>query len=300
MERWRALVRKLEKVKSRVPAVQHDAFFQIVEHPILALANLYEMYYAVAWNHKLFASSDWRTNYFAKRIEAAYRRDTDLMNQYHQIAGGKWDGMMLQTHIGYTTWQQPATQVMPEVKWLPESAPDSIAPGQQVKFGKSSPEEGVSFIEAAAFSKAHHGQGVEWRVIRELGRSVGSVTALPQGRPATAPADGVYLEYAVTVAKAGELIAELQMVPTLNTSGGVDVRIGVSLDEGPVQTLSLRLVPSPDPPKSQEQRNWEQAVIDNLFPLQARFAAVTPGKHVVKVWRLDDNAVIQRLALRQP
>ena len=64
-----------------------------------------------------------------------------------------------------------------------------------------------------------------------------------------------------------------------------------------MQTLSMRLTPSPDPGKTPEQRNWEQAVIDNNFVLEAKFPGISAGKHVIKVWRLDDNVLLDRLVL---
>ena len=40
----------------------------------------------------------------------------DLSAYYnHTLADGKWDHMMDQTHIGYTYWQQPPTNIMPAV-----------------------------------------------------------------------------------------------------------------------------------------------------------------------------------------
>ncbi len=40
----------------------------------------------------------------------------DMADEYnHQIADGKWDHMMDQTHIGYTYWQQPPR--MPCRRW---------------------------------------------------------------------------------------------------------------------------------------------------------------------------------------
>ena len=64
-----------------------------------------------------------------------------------------------------------------------------------------------------------------------------------------------------------------------------------------MQTLSMRLVPSPGPPTMQEQHDWEQAVIDNDFVLEAKFPGLTAGKHVIKIWRIDDNALLTRLVL---
>jgi hypothetical protein len=125
------------------------------------------------------------------------------------------------------------------------------------------------------------------------------MTAFPQGRAATTQADGVYLEYAANLPHAGDALLQLHLAPTLNTSGGVDLRVGVSVDDGAMQTLSMRLTPSPDPGKTPEQRNWEQAVIDNDFVLEAKFPQLTGGRHVIKVWRLDDNVLLTKLVLKR-
>jgi len=293
MERWAALERDLERVKKQVPAAQRDAFFQIVEHPIIALSNLYQLYYAVAWNRKLAAAGDARANTFADRAAAAYKRDQAIADQYHALNGGKWNGMMLQTHIGYTTWQQPDAQVMPEVKRVTASA----APAALTFAAPTPARSGIS-IEAADFERENGGGAFQWRLIPNLGRGPGAVTALPQGRPSTTQMDGVYLEYPVNLPKAGDTTVQLHLLPTLNTSGGVDVRVGVSIDDGAMQTVALRLIPSPDPPKMQEQRDWETAVIDNNFVLEAKFPGLAAGKHTIKVWRIDDNALLGRIVVR--
>ncbi|HWU96121.1 MAG TPA: glycosyl hydrolase 115 family protein, partial [Sphingomonas sp.] len=116
LEEWNALDLAMRKVRTKVPPQEQDAFFQLVEHPIAAMRNLYALYHAVAWNRALAAANDPRANSYADRAELLFRRDQELSDRYHAIAGGKWDGMMLQTHIGYTNWQQPEKQVMPDVK----------------------------------------------------------------------------------------------------------------------------------------------------------------------------------------
>ncbi len=78
----------------------------------------------------------------------------------------------------------------------------------------------------------------------------------------------------------------------------MDIRVGVSIDDGAMQTLSMRLTPSPGPPTMQEQRNWEQAVINNEFVLEAKFPSLGAGNHVIKVWRIDDNALLTKLVLK--
>jgi hypothetical protein len=39
-----------------------------------------------------------------RRAVAAYAADSALASTYHKLLGGKWNHMMDQTHIGYTSW----------------------------------------------------------------------------------------------------------------------------------------------------------------------------------------------------
>ncbi|MFN3582569.1 glycosyl hydrolase 115 family protein [Phenylobacterium sp.] len=287
---WDALERDMLRMRASLRPDQRDAYLQIVEHPIAAMANLYRLYYAVAWNRRLAARGDARANLFADQAEAAFARDAALTQAYHRAAGGKWDGMMSQTHIGYTTWQQPDVQVMPAVVRV-----DAKGPVKPVVF--ASPRKapgGVVAIEAPDFSRAVDGAGVGWRRVANLGRTKGAVVALPQGRPATTERDGVRVEYDLTTA-AGDLTVHLYLAPTLDTTGRWTQRIGVSIDDRPMQVLVDRLLPSPTDTTLEAQRDWEEAVKDNARVLRAAFPDVAAGRHVLKVWRLDDNMVLQKV-----
>ena len=82
-----------------------DAYRQIVLFPIQAMGNIYEMYYAQAMNHQLATQNDPEANCWAERCRKAFERDQQLNLQYNkEIAGGKWDGMMIQKHISYKIW----------------------------------------------------------------------------------------------------------------------------------------------------------------------------------------------------
>jgi hypothetical protein len=288
---WQSLEHDVRAVKSKLPKAQYDAYFELVEHPVLALSNLYQLYYAVAWNRRLAAANDPRANFFAAQAEAAFRRDQALTDEYHHIAGGKWDGMMLQTHIGYTTWQEPKKQIMPEVRRVPGKA---VAPVFAKPYAAA---KDVIAIEAPRFARAVGGKGLEWKVIPHLGRTLGAVTAFPQGRPATDARDGVRLEYDVVLDRPGDAKVQLYLVPTLDTIGAAGVKVGVSIDDGPVQTLTSDLIPAPNAAVSPQQKAWVKAVSDNADIVEAAFSGVSAGKHTLKIWRLDDNVVLQKLVI---
>ena len=292
VDEWKSLARDMLEVKAALPTVQRSAFLQLVEHPIAAMTNLYELYYDVAWNQRLAATNDARANYFAELAEQAFRRDKELSKAYHEHSDGKWDGMMLQTHIGYSYWQQPDKDVMPDVKRV---AVKGVT--QPIEFASSTEatESGVVAIEAPQFNRSINGAGLTWQVIPNLGRTLGSVIALPQGRAATTQKNAVHLEYDVTIKQGGDLSVQLYLAPTLDTTGRGSLRIGVSVDEGAMQTLVDKLLPAPNATTLQEQQDWNNAVTDNGRLLKTIFPDIGAGTHVIKVWRLDDNVILQKI-----
>ena len=295
---WQQLEGEMVRVKQGMPRDQRDAFFELVEHPILALSNLYQLYYAVAWNHRLATLGDARANLFADRAKAAFRRDEEITREYHTVHDGKWDGMMLQTHIGYTGWQQPYTQEMPAVERVAGDVPaKAIVFASPKGIAANASREDVIAIEAPHYYRAVGGKGLTWQTIPHLGRTLGAVIALPQGRASTTPVDGVHLEYDVALRNPGALTVQLMMAPTLDTTGKGTLQIGLSIDGGPVQILSDHLVPAPSDATTREQRDWNKAVEDNCRVLETHFTDVQAGPHVIKVWRIDDNEVLEKVVV---
>jgi endo-1,4-beta-D-glucanase Y len=293
---WDALQARVAKVKQSLRPDQLDAYFQLVEHPVLALANLYRLYYAAAWNNKLAKAGDVRANVFADRAEAAFARDQAIADQYHAVAGGKWAGMMLQTHIGYTSWQQPEKNIMPAVQRV-AGTPDASVVDRQLAVAQSAGASPARVIEATQFARATSAKGLTWTAIPNLGQGQGAVMALPQGRAATTLADDMRLEYEVDLAQPGAWSLQLHMVPTIDVRKAGGIRLAVAIGERPAQILTLNLIPTATSADTREQKDWSRAVIDNDFVLRTDALALPAGRQVIRVWRLDDNAVLQKLAL---
>jgi hypothetical protein len=119
-----------EKLYAKIPANYKDAYYQLVLHPVQACANLNEMYFEVAKNKLYARQGRAATNTAAAKVKALYQEDQEISNYYNtSLSGGKWNHMMDQTHIGYTYWQQPDVNKMPEVTSidLPEKAEMGVA-----------------------------------------------------------------------------------------------------------------------------------------------------------------------------
>ncbi|MBD9341085.1 MAG: glycosyhydrolase, partial [Phocaeicola dorei] len=150
-----------------LPENMHDVYKELILFPVQAMANLYEMYYAVAMNRQLAMENDLRANAWADRAEYCFRRDAELCDDYnHNIAGGKWKHMMDQTHIGYTSWDEPkGGNMMPKVIRVDASLDKAI------KMGGYEYEEnnGVVVMEAERFARSVQKPGTQWTVIPDMG-----------------------------------------------------------------------------------------------------------------------------------
>jgi hypothetical protein len=113
---WKAIVDKAERIYKQLPVEARDAFFELVLYPTKACAIVNELYVAAAKNHLYATQGRAGANDYAARVRELFQADADWSATYnHTLAGGKWDHMMDQTHIGYTGWQEPKVNAMPEV-----------------------------------------------------------------------------------------------------------------------------------------------------------------------------------------
>lgn len=144
---YNELLSQAEEVNQSLAEEYKSTFFQLVFYPVAASANLNELYYTVAKNRWYAEQGRSLTNDLAEEAKAMFEKDQQLSDRYHGIGSGKWNHMMSQTHIGYTYWQQPEEQVMPETEkinlpeesemgvsiegsreWWPESESDAVLP----------------------------------------------------------------------------------------------------------------------------------------------------------------------------
>lgn len=115
LSEYRELVELAEFLYSDIPNDLKDAFYQLVLFPVKASSNLNELYVAAAMNNLYAAQGRAATNDLAELVRQLFHKDSLLTEEYHALANGKWNHMMSQTHIGYTYWQQPEQNNMPEI-----------------------------------------------------------------------------------------------------------------------------------------------------------------------------------------
>jgi hypothetical protein len=159
-----------------LPLSRVDAYQELVLFPIQAMANLYDMYYSLACNRRYYAEKDLKANYWADRVKRCYERDSLLCRNYNiNVAGGKWNHMMDQVHIGYTEWNAPRYNKMPEVKYL--SSGDAVR-GKYIYKNDGTPV----VMEAEHYYSATSANDKNWRIIPDYGRTLSGVAVMPTNK----------------------------------------------------------------------------------------------------------------------
>jgi len=261
-------------------AAYRDAYQQIILFPIQAMANVYQMYYAQAMNRKLYDEGNPDCNLWADRVEQCFQRDADLCRSYNKdFAGGKWDGMMTQKHIGYTIWNDdfPADR-LPEVKRL-----TGVQPGGYV----FTMQQGVVAMEAEHYFAATSRGQTRWTVIPDMGRTRSGVVLMPY----TEPTAGASLTYRFQTGDASLQKVKVHVVvkSTLDYLNKGGLTYQVAIDDGAPVTVNF----------NHNLNEAKENIYSIYYPTVARRVVesvvelpMTAGQQHTLTLRPDDPAIV--------
>ena len=175
---WQEVVNQYLKIEAdalrqynSLPAAYHDAYRQIILFPIEVMSNLHQMYFAQAMNNQLYELGNPKANIWADECENHFKRDSLICDEYnHKMAGGKWNGMMTQKHIGYTSWHDGFEKdTCPKLFRVSTSSNETVIAGN----------DGVVEIEAPYYSSKTDAAEAKWTEIPFMGKSVSAMTLMP-------------------------------------------------------------------------------------------------------------------------
>ena len=290
---WQSIVLRCESIREQIPAEAQDAFYQLVYYPAVASAGVAMIYNATTMGDR-------------ETVLHLMEKDQRLTDYYNkEMAGGKWNGMMLDNHIGYTQWS------------IPDKNRNPMDLRFRVNHDLSASKNTKEYsIPANGYTRISEG----WMFLPDLGRGNGCIGATdvmkeyPNG-------DGPTLEYEVDLAEDG--MVAIGILPTQDIMPARGLRLGVQLDDQPVQTLDARRglvdtfqeytpqnlaqskVLKPLPPQSRlslsgfvngHQLIRRNEVFDNIRWLDVCFKT-TPGKHVLKLIMIDPEIVIEKIVV---
>lgn len=276
-------------LRSKMSNDMHDAFDQLIGFPVAAMANIYNMYYAHAMNIELEKRGSAQANLWADKVEQFFKKDAELTDDYNKrIAGGKWNHMMDEIHIGYTSWNGPRHNICPKVRRVTADNVNENAENEIV----IKKNEDVVILEASDFTEKKDAANAKWQVIPDFGIFKDAVALFPY----TVPTEGAALSYGFELKNnRSNPKAFLMMAPTFPFNSGRGQRIEISLDGQVVKTINIneasRFIINAFHDQNYE---WEKTRINkqvlNLPNLDA-------GKHTITIKPLDPGVVLERIVI---
>ena len=135
---FKTIADRAEEIYQQLPADRRDAFYELVLFPTKASALLNELYLAAGKNALYARQGRASANDYAAETRQLFQADTNLMAYFnHTFAGGKWDHFMDQTHLGYTSWNDPPHNSLRAIKLTEIEVPEAAAMGVAVEGSES-------------------------------------------------------------------------------------------------------------------------------------------------------------------
>lgn len=243
-----------------------DAYFQLVQYPVEAMYNLHRLYYAVA----MYKTDKARNSTYADSARAYYKQDSLLTIAYHKMGNGKWNHMMDQTHIGYTGWQQPAVNKMPDLS------------------GAYNPKIVLPKIDRRIHATEYVEKKGDWQVLKGIGKFGDGMTCTGINTGNKSSTDPT-LKYEFQAA--GDLNIYLNFSPTLNFPHGKGLAIAISIDGE--KELEMTINGNDD-----DKKIWEQWVADNIIQIKLA-RTLKPGKHTLVYAQCSPGIIFQSIELEK-
>lgn len=267
-----------------------DAYQQLILFPIQAMSNLYDMYYSQAMNNKLFKDNNPEANTWADRVESLFLRDAQLCAAYNtEMSNGKWNGMMIQKHIGYTSWNDNfRADKLPNVYRITES---------DKKGGfVFSEKNGVVSIEAEHFFSAQDADGDEgkWTIIPYMGRTLSGVALMPYNKSTSGASLTYKMTLPVNVKTIDIRVIVKSTLPFKRIEGH---RYAVSIDGGEevIVNFNEKLNDEPENIYSSFYPTVARRVVESVVTFEP--SSSTNGTHTLTFRPIEPGIVFQKIVV---
>ena len=316
-----------ESMMEWMPEPIRDAFFELAGFPAQASANVICMQILAGWHDYYQQLGDSaKAKLCAEMCANCIVKDGEFTEQLHTINNGKWYGMGLSNHVGFTHWNDEGWSypecglAMLEDKNYTKMtganeekvlfAADEVMPPMTLHWGREllseemnriadtlpagtyvENEDGIS-LPASGFTGAGRVQRDKygWEVLTGYGRSETAVKVLPM-RKSFAKGKGPYLEYTIYSVDGGEYTLEIQTAPTNSHFPGGRQSFAVSINGGKVQMLDS--LPENFNAGSPHYWPWCIGVLDNVRYITMN-AKLNKGINTFRIYAADEGVVPEK------
>ncbi len=101
----RRIIQTAEELKTAFGGKDiYAAFYELLYYPSVASMNQIQMQLYAGKNMLYAKQGRICANDYADAVKECIRKEKVLQTEYHSVANGKWDGMMMSEHVGFGNW----------------------------------------------------------------------------------------------------------------------------------------------------------------------------------------------------
>ena len=106
LKRANDLSARMKQFLKEIPSDTQDACYSLFGFQAFASANLLKLHLYAGLNHLKAAQGRKETNKLAGQVRDCISEDKNLAKEWTEFKTGKWKGMELASHIGFTKWNE--------------------------------------------------------------------------------------------------------------------------------------------------------------------------------------------------
>ena len=269
---------EVERLADMMGSDAAPAFFELLQFPVQGAYQMNRKFLMAQLNQELAAEGrKAQANWAARQMEIAYDSINALNRRYNKMLGGKWDGMLALSTSFTNTCQY---YQKPEVKRFEGAGEQAVS---LVPLRNGHQPQGCQVIDlthpvSVSNIQMVHGLGYDGVVVQF-------------GSPTKEPVDGVAesVSYVFEGQEGDAVDVVLYTVPFWPLYKGKTNRVGVSIDDSPVQVFENKF--------KEYDRTWKDQVMRNGAVCRLHFAVdKTKPRHTLKL-KGDPGQMVQRVII---
>ncbi|MGQ7945462.1 glycosyl hydrolase 115 family protein [Flavobacterium sp. WC2509] len=261
------LVEKVDSFSSSIPKERKDAWFQLVEYPIKAAANMnFKFLY---WNLEAYTKDSAQKDKYQEQSAQAYEKIKELTTFYNtKMSNGKWNLMMSMKPRNLPVFDPVEKNTLEK----------------EVPVNSSQPK----VIQANKFVNAKNVENYKWQPIDGLGFSNNAMTIFPLNQHAFKN-EKPSLVYEFEVLDVGNYEVEVHFLPT--HSNNFDDQVFVKVNENEPKSF---LINTKDRDKA-----WKENVLRNSAIVKVPFIASDSKKQNVVISVNQTGIILDYIAVKK-
>lgn len=299
------LMRVARELREGVDPKMDAAYFQLVFYPTIASANVVLMQIYSAIGEVLVANGEESASIYAQKLQECIALDKALIEEYHSISNGKWDGMMLSKHVGFISWNDEGASypTIPEKEHVSEEAKAYsefslealILPEMEEKKEKRLNVENTYVVfEAGEVAHIEETEDAEWVELFDLGRGRSAYKVFPITRHFDKGGEAPALIYEINCDEAQECELTLHLSPSNPCEIGGGIRYGLSINEKDKQEVET--IPEGFVGGDTYNWLWSRDVLNHIRKVKTTIF-LQKGLNTIAIRPIDPGFVLQKIVI---